>query len=114
MRKLVVAAVVLVLSLVGAAYSSLRMSRLRSDAGGLSATAKTYAGQYAGSLEASFADAELAAFEQRRSILEQSYRWQQLQIACLLVGGAAAVSAYALYLLRRTGHYALRDGMSRR
>lgn len=113
-RKLVFALIVLVLSLAGAAFSFARMSRLRSDGNWLLATANTHASDYAGSLEASFADAELSAFEQRRSVLEQAHRWQRLEVACVLVGVAAALSAYALYVLRRASTDELRDGMSHR
>ena len=90
------------------------MSRLRTEASWLLATADAYAADYGASLEGSFADAQLASFEQRRTVLEQAHRWQRLEIACVLAAAAAAFTAYALYLVRRASHYQLRGGMLHR
>ncbi len=114
MQKLNVALLVFGLSVAGAAFSFARMSRLRTEASWLLATADAYAADYGASLEGSFAEAELASFEQRRAVLERAHRWRQLEIACILAAAAAALTAYALYLVRRASQFELRGGMLHR
>ncbi len=111
---MIAALLVFGISVAGAAFSSVRMSRLRTEASWLLATADAYAADYGTSLEGSFAEAELASFEQRRAVLEQSHRWQRLEIACILAAAAAAFTAYALYLVLRASHHELRGGMLHR
>ncbi len=111
LRKLMVALIALGLSVAGAAFSSLRVSRLRTEASWLLATADAYAGDYGASLEGRFAEAELASFDQRRAVLERAHRWQRLEIACLLAAAAAAFTAYGLYLFRRASDDELGGGL---
>ena len=114
MRKVKVALIVLGLSVAGAAFSFLRMSRLRTEATWLLATADTFAADYGASLDGHFAEAELASFDQRRAVLERAYRWQRFEVACLLAAAAAAFTAYGLYLVRRASQYELGGGMLHR
>src|SRR5215467_102656 len=114
LRKVKVALIVLGLSAAGATFSFVRMSRLRTEASWLLATADTYAADYGASLEGRFAEAELASFEQRRAVLERAHRWQRVEVACLLAAAAAAFTAYALYLVRRASQYELGGGVLHR
>jgi hypothetical protein len=90
------------------------MSQLRSEAGWLLVRADAHGTDYAASLNGSFVDTELTTLDQRRALLERAYRWQRLEILCMLLAAAAAVSGYGFYILRRARHYTLQDEMLRR
>jgi hypothetical protein len=114
LRKLIVALTLLLLSAVGGIASFRNFSQLRSEAGWLLVRADAQATDYATSLQSRLAEGELSTFDQRRALLERAHRWQQLEIACVLLAAASAFAAYGFYVFRRARYEPLRGEAARR
>ncbi|MBI3183525.1 MAG: hypothetical protein HYZ28_15415 [Myxococcales bacterium] len=96
-RSVAVGVVATVLLAGGAVFCHLRGSQLRSEGEWHMARGNAAAREYAATLDGASAESELAAFEQRRAVLERSHHWKRLELICIL---ATVLSAFASYLLR--------------
>ncbi len=114
MRKQIIALLIFASCVAGAAIAFQKMSQLRSEASWLLVRADAHATDYATSLEGSFADTQLVAFDQRRALLVRAQRWQTLEILCVILAAAAAIYGFSIYLLRRARHDTTEEGIVHR
>ncbi len=104
MHKQIIALLIFASCVAGAVIAFQKMSQLRSEASWLLVRADAHASDYAASLEGSFADTQLVAFDQRRALLVRAQRWQTVEILCILFAAAAAIYGYSIHVLRRARH----------
>jgi hypothetical protein len=114
LRRQIIALIIFASCVAGAAIAFQKMSQLRSEASWLLVRADAHATDYAASLEGSFAETQLVAFDQRRALLVRAQGWQTLEILCILLAGVAAIYGYGMHVLRRARHDTARGGIVHR
>jgi hypothetical protein len=102
MSRRVVLAILVSLAFAGSALGCFfRASHLSKEAAWLSERGAAAADAYARSFDGAMADSQLAAFEQRRAVLERALLWQRAGMVLVLATVVGAFCSYVLYLLTR-------------
>jgi hypothetical protein len=90
------------LAAAGTVGCFLRASRLQSEGEWLMARANAQAEQYATTFDGSYADQQLATFDEHREVmLSGAHLWKRLQMLGVMLTVLSAFSTYVLFVLAK-------------